>query len=383
MSELFEIKITEYKEFSKLPDPFLKQDGTRYENPDEWEEMRKNLYKPTIEFQYGKQPPCPEFLEVEPTYTPGKARGGNTYLIHSGTKEKPIRFRLKLFLPNTEEKCPVVIDGDGCFEYPYNREFLDKFLDNNIAFALFDRTEIAHDVQGEGRCKGAFYETYNDYNYGAFAAWAWGYSRVVDALEVIDKTDNSLITFTGHSRGGKTAMLAGALDERAAIVNPNETCAGACSCNRLFIKAIGEDGVERPSETAASLAKMFPFWMGEEFNEMAETPELLPFDSHFLKAMVAPRVLFVSEAGSDIWANPVGSWQTTKAAQEVYKFLGKEENLYWYFRNGTHYHAIEDVEKLVSVIKKVKYGEPLCDGFFKTPFKEPPLMYDWKNPLDK
>ena len=39
----------------------------------------------------------------------------------------------------------------------------------------------------------------------------------------------SCVTFTGHSRGGKTAALAGVLDERAAIVNPNETCAGSCA----------------------------------------------------------------------------------------------------------------------------------------------------------
>ncbi len=382
MSELFKIKITEYKEYGKLPDPFLKEDGTRFTHPSDWKEMRANLYKSAVEFQYGKQPPAPEYFDVEPTYVPGNSHS-NTYVIHAGTKEKSVRFRMKLFLPKSQEPCPVVIDGDGCFEYAYDKEFINVFRDNNIAFALFDRTEIAHDIQGEGRRKGAFYETYNDYNYGAFAAWAWGYSRVVDALEVIGKTDNSLITFTGHSRGGKTAMLAGVLDERAAIVNPNATCAGACSCNRLFIKAIGEDGVERPSETAADLVRSFPYWMGEEFNEMANIPEKLPFDSHFLKAMVAPRVLFVSEAGSDIWANPVGSWQTTKASQEVYKFLGCEENLYWYFRNGTHFHKIEDIKKLVSVIKKVKYAEPLCEGFFETPFDEPPLMYDWKNPYEE
>ena len=53
----------------------------------------------------------------------------------------------------------------------------------------------------------------------------------------------------------------------------------------------------------------------------------LPFDSHYLKAMVAPRVLFVSEAASDIMANPVGLWQTTMGAREVYKFLGAEDKL--------------------------------------------------------
>ncbi len=379
MSELFKINVTEYKTYGDLPNPFLKADGTEIKEKEEWDEQKKTLYKSVVELQYGKQPPKPEFVEVESTYLPGRGKA-NSYIIHTGTRAKPMQFRIKVFLPCRDGKCPVAIDGDGCFEYAHNKEFLNKFLDNGIAFVLFDRTEIAHDVPYEGRCQGAFYKTYNDYNYGAFAAWAWAYSRVVDALEKLDIVDTSCITFTGHSRGGKTAILAGVLDERAAIVNPNATCAGGCSCNRLFIKAIGEDGVERPSEMGADLVRTFPFWMGEEYNEAAKDPENLPFDSHYLKALVAPRVLLVTEAGSDIWANPVGSWQTTMGAKEVYKFLGCEENIHWCFRNGTHYHGIEDVEKLVSVIRHTAYGEPLCDGFSKTPFDQPELMFKWKAP---
>ncbi len=382
MSNLFKIKITEYKEYGKLPDPFLKPDGKRVEKRKEWKEQRAELYKSAVEFWFGKQPPAPEFVRVEPTYTPGMGKG-NSYIVHTGTRENPMQFRFKVFLPKSEEKCPVVIDGDGCFEYAYNKDFLNVFLKNEVAFVLFDRTEIAHDIRREGRCNGAFYKTYNDYNYGAISAWAWSYSRVLDALEKLDIVDTSLVAFTGHSRGGKTAMLAGALDERAVIVNPNATCAGACSCERLFIKAIGEDGVERASEMGSDLVKNFPFWMGAEYNKAANDPEKLPFDAHFLKALVAPRVLLVTEAASDIWANPVGSWQTTMAAKEVYKFLGVEDNIYWGYRNGTHFHEIEDVEKLVSVIKLVKDGSDLCDGFFETPFEEPPLMFDWRAPTTK
>ena len=52
----------------------------------------------------------------------------------------------------------------------------------------------------------------------------------------------------------------------------------------------------------------------------------------------------------DIWANPVGSWQTTMAAKEVYRFLDAEENLFWYFRPGTHYHDLNDIQMLVNII---------------------------------
>ena len=176
-------------------------------------------------------------------------------------------------------------------------------------------------------------------------------------------------------------MLAGALDERAAIVNPNEACAGGCSCYRLNIKAIVEDGVtERSSEPLSNIFHHFPLWLGSGMREYIGRENELPFDSHFLKALVAPRVLFVSEAASDIMANPVGSWQTTMGASEVYKLLGAEDALLWYFRSGTHYQTIEDISQLVNVIRHFKYGEKLNDKYFKAPFDGVEPAFDWHAP---
>ena len=74
---------------------------------------------------------------------------------------------------------------------------------------------------------------------------------------------------------------------------------------------------------------------------------------------------------------------TTQAVGEVYKLYGKEENLYWYFRRGDHFHKPEDLAMLVSVIKHQRDGEPLCEGFFSTPFEEPELIYKWRCPKVK
>ena len=108
--------------------------------------------------------------------------------------------------------------------------------------------------------------------------------------------------------------------------------------------------------------------------------ETLPFDTHFLKAMVAPRTLFISEGAGDFWSNPVGSYQTTRAAGEVFDFLGAGEHLYWYFRPGTHGHRVEDVEMLVNVIRHEKYGDPVDPRMFRRPFAEPEKAWDWKAP---
>ena len=371
------IKITKYDVLGKLPNPFLMSDGSFANTPEKWQIQRQELLKTAVELQYGQILPKPEVFKVEALYADSWAPN-QSYKITAGTKEKQVSFLMRVFMPKKQGKHPAIISGDLCFQYAFNEEYLKTFTDNNLYFVMFDRTELAHDIRTEGRGHGALYEVYPDYEFGAVMAWAWGYSRCVDALEIIGNADTDFIAFTGHSRGGKTAILAGALDERAKIVNPNEACAGGCGCYRIHMSAITEDGDEKCSETLNDIHGKFGFWFNEKLVDYRDCEQDLPFDSHYLKALIAPRTLFVSEAASDIWANPVGSWQTTMAAGEVYKMLGAEENLLWYYRKGYHYHKIEDVKMLVNIINNKRCGEELSDKFFKTPFKKPDLIFDWR-----
>ncbi|MBQ7700675.1 MAG: hypothetical protein IJT49_10100 [Clostridia bacterium] len=379
------LKITEYKLLGKLPDPFMLDCGRRISSPGEWEKRREEMYKTAIELQYGTMPPAPEFFELETLLDWSPACRG--YIIHAGTKQKQISFRMQILLPEKHDgKFPVIVDGDMCWMYYMDREFLNTALDKGVGWVLFDRTELAHDINTEGRRKGALYNVYPEYTFGALGAWAWGYSRCVDALEKLDiPVDMDFIAFTGHSRGGKTAALAGAIDKRARIVNPNETCAGACGCYRVHMRGEEEPGgiAESRSETLDDLMRSFGFWMGEGMEEYRKCEEKLPFDTHFLKAMTAPRTLFISEAAGDIWGNPVGSYQTTVAAKEVYDYLGVGDRLFWYYRRGVHGHRIEDVEMLVNVIRHEKYGDRIDKRMFRLPFKDPGKAYDWSAPEEK
>ena len=78
-------------------------------------------------------------------------------------------------------------------------------------------------------------------------------------------------------------------------------------------------------------------------------------------------------------------WQTTMAAKEVYRFLGAEDQLYWYFRRGYHFHTLEDAMHLVELMRRETKGirTPLNNRFFETPFEEPELIFDWKAPGKK
>lgn len=385
------LTLTKYEVYGKLPDLFTFEDGTRMTSPEEWESRRAEIYKQAVELQYGTMPPAPEVFEIEELYIGGKGHL-NTYRITAGTKQRTVSFIAKLFLPDwnapkLSDLPPVIVDGDLSFGYAFDKEFLDAALCQGVAWMLFDRTELAPDIQFRGRGIGALHEVYPDYTFGALGAWAWGYSRCVDALEKLGLTSPDCVAFSGHSRGGKTAALAGVLDTRAAIVNPNETCAGACSCYRLYLEGhyLGNDDPNRAlmlkrSERLCDLWANFDFWMGPDLGAYANRPQDLPFDAHSLKAMVAPRTLFISEAAGDLWGCPIGSWQTTMAAAEVYKYLGVPENLYWYFRPGIHAHTPLDVQMLVNIIKQKTVGAPADPKFFKTSFHEPELIFDWRAP---
>lgn len=359
------IKIVKAEKLGPLPELMTFEDGGKVVTPEDWEKRREEIYRTAVELQYGEIPPEPEFLEVERFCDGGD---GGTYRIKTGRRSAPVYIDFTVYMPKGVENPAVAVDGDACWRYFCSPGFVDVFNKNGVALVMFNRTELAHDVSAERPfAKGQLYDAYPDYSFGDIGAWSWGFSRVVDALEKIGGVDLGTLAFTGHSRGGKTAMLAGVRDKRAAIVNPNETNCGACGCYRVHTTAITEDGGERRSETLADMTANFPSWLGPKMKDYAEREQDLPFDCHFLKALVSPRTLLIGEAASDIWTNPVGCVLTDKAAQEAFDRFGGD--FLWYFRRGWHSHTIFDARQLVAVMRHKKYGDGLdLSGYFRTPF---------------
>lgn len=366
------IQIQKNEVLGKLPNLFEMQDGSKVETPEQWKKRRKELYQTAVELQYGKMPPEPEFLEVEPLDENFAIRN---YRIVTGTRQTPTAFTMRVIGPKKPGVFPAIVDGDLCWGYVFDKEFINAVIEQDVLLVMFNRTEIVPDRK-DCRNHGQLYRTYPDGTFSALAAWAWGYARCVDALEKLGIADMNYIAFSGHSRGGKTALLAGVLDERAAIVNPNDAGAGGAGCYRVHMEAITEAGERTRSEQLSDLIKNFPFWFSKEMQAYTEKEEELPFDEHYLKALVAPRMLLETEAASDIWANPVGSVQTCMAAKEVYKLLGAEEKIRLYYRKGEHAHKVEDMALLVRVLKQMQEGKPYEEGSFKLPFVMPEPIYD-------
>ena len=371
------IRIDSYEVLGQLPDLFTMEDGTKVKTLEQWQQRRQELYKSAVGLQFGEVPPEPEFLDVEPL---DSGTNIQSFRITTGTKACPLSFVMRVIRPEKPGVYPAIVDGDLCWRYAFDKEFIDAAISQNVMLVLFNRTELAPD-RADNWKQGPIYKTYPELTFGTVAAWAWGYSRCVDALEKLGIADMNNIAFSGHSRGGKVTLLAGLLDQRAAIVNPNNSGAGGAGCYRVHISATKENGNAHRSETLKDLLRgSIGFWFHPDMHGYTECEEKLPFDQHYLKALVAPRILMQTEAASDIWANGVGTWQTAMAAREAYRFLGAEENILLYFRKGDHCHMPNDVALLAKVMNQRISGQPFEEGSFKTPFHKPELIFDWRSP---
>jgi len=369
------MKITSYEVLGKLPDLFTFENGEKVRTVGDWETRRRELYKTAVEMQYGQILPPPELLELDPLCVPNVPGRMNIWRVTSGTKEKPVSFTIYAHKPAGDGPYPVVIDGDLCYGCMQNPEIAKKFTDRGIMLVAFNRCEIVPDIRNPKRT-GNLYETYADYQFGALMAWAWGFIRTLDALIKLGYADLSCVAYTGLSRGGKTALLAGVLDERATIINPEGSGCGGSGCYHIHMKGLEEDGTERRSETLKDILGNFPDWFSTEMKAYEDDEASLPFDEHYLKALLAPRVYFDSQALSDMWAGPVNTYMTAAAAREVWKIYGKEENVLWYWRNGTHDHLPEDFDMLIEVIERERHGTPLSEKFGKLPFEEPEPIFE-------
>lgn len=347
-----------------LPDVMVMNNGKRVTTEEEWALRRKEIKDLLLHYEYGHMPPAPKNLAAEELYSKTIYKGAATeklIQLSMGTNHS-LRIQLFLRIPKGKAPFPVILSGDQ--EWIGWEDIVEPYkmaVDRGYIFAEFNREDLAPDEDIRGPAQ----EQYPDYDWSVLAVWAWEYMRCVDYLVTQDFVDPKCIAVTGWSRGGKTALLAAALDERITVCNPNGSGCGGAACLRYR---------GCTSEAIRDITAAYPFWFNPNFRTFANQETRLPSDQHFLKALVAPRGLISTDGLDDYWANPWGVQWTQEAAQPVFDLLGAGQNNAIHYRPGTHAHAPEDWATLFDFCDHTIYGKMVKRDFYMHPFAIPPAI---------
>ena len=312
---------------AKLPDPFMGLDGKRISTKDEWKCRREEIGAMLEKLMFGQKPRNPE--KVEGSYSGGKLT------IKVTDKGKSGSFSVNISNAGTKDKPKPALIGfgggmmGGCGSLGNATNGLD------IAMITFNPDNVAPESGG-----GMFFNIYggNTNNYGTIIAWAWGVSRIIDALEKTPEAgiDVHHLAMTGCSRWGKGTLAVGAFDERIALTIPQESGSGGASLWRVGAQVNKQKGKQfvQGLNSAGSEGK----WMISSFKNYDGRENTLPFDQHMLVSMVAPRPLLIIDNAGQEWLGEVPSNYCGQASLETYKALGVTEN-YTYSQEGGHGHC--------------------------------------------
>ena len=187
----------------------------------------------------------------------------------------------------------------------------EKIISRGFGVATIYYCDIYPDLEKTDGAPQSVYSIFKEPMNGAIAAWSWGLSRALDALETVPQADAKRAVAVGHSRLGKTALHAAAFDGRfAGAVSNDSGCMGAALSRRQF------------GETVEAITRQFPFWFSPDLNKWAGREDEMPADQHQMLALVAPRPLYVASASEDLWADPRGEFLSLAEASKVYALFG-------------------------------------------------------------
>lgn len=338
-----------------LPDPLVMGNGARVGTAADWTKRRAEVLSLLETQMFGRAPGRPQQIRFEADSVDQAALGGvatrKVVSIHVAGK----RLALLLYLPaKAAGRVPVFVGlGFGpnqtvnsdpgiplagswgqnketkAIELQPGRESsrgsaasrwqVETILARGYGLATIYYGDIEPDIDGAMKqgVRAAYLKSGQqapgDGEWGAIAAWAWGLSRAADYLERDPGVDAARLAVVGHSRLGKTALWAGAMDTRFGLVISNDSGEGGAAISR-----------RRFGETVADLNTRFPHWFCGNYHRYSGREDEMPFDSHMLLALIAPRPLYVASAEDDQWADPKGEFLGAVSASRIYELLGRK-----------------------------------------------------------
>ena len=280
----------------------------------------------------------------------------NVVTAHCKIDGKEFSFPFQATIPKDNKKHPFFIHANFRPDNPDKYQPTEEIIDNGFAIFSFNYEDVTTD-DGDmtNGLSGILYEDgkRGATDAGKIAMWAWAVQRVLDYAETIpEKLDLTRATVCGHSRLGKTALLAAATDERFAFAYSNDS---GCSGAAITRGKVGEH--------VRQIYRTFPFWFCENYGKYVDNEENMPHDQHYLIASIAPRRVLVGSATEDSWADPLAEQLGCAAASDAFKIgfsapdrpaepdeMFLEGDVGYHLRTGMHYFGREDWARLIKFI---------------------------------
>ncbi len=317
-----------------LNDPFVWSDESgRSTDFSDWIHRRAEIKAEIEHYEIGEKPARPDTITA--TYSAGTPGTLRVYVTANGYT---LTLTSQVYLPAGSGPFPAVIGMNS------NNGSVPStvFTNRNIARIRFNANNVT--TYGNPQPTNPYYQLYphlNPSNTGQYSAWAWGVSRLIDGLELLQNVlpiDLEHIAVTGCSYAGKMALFAGAFDERVALTIAQESGGGGAPAWRVS-ETLGN--VETIGNTDYN-------WFRDDLRQFIPLPAKLPYDHHELMAMVAPRALLVTGNTDYEWlANP-SCYASARATQRIYENFGIGDRFGFYI-DGGHFHCAIPSSQLPSV----------------------------------
>lgn len=334
-----------------LPDPLVWSDGSgRVTKFSQWEKRRNEIMAELQHYEVGVKPVTSKDCvsaeivkyreksqeEIDAYYSRFPAgfprmpleTDVDTLVVTVTVNGESLKIHCPLIMPEGDGPFPAII-GISSAAGSLPREI---FSSRNIAMVGFPFAEVmAHQQNRGSEPINALYPEYVEM--GAYAAWPWGVSRVIDALEILGPEvtgiDTSHLAISGCSFAGKMALWAGAFDERIRLTIAQEPGGGGAAAWRV-------------SETLGyveTLGRTDYHWFKESMRQFSEeNTARLPMDHHELCALVFPRALLVFGNTDYEWLADEAGYVSCQAARKVWEYFGVEDRMGFSIQGG-HGHC--------------------------------------------
>jgi hypothetical protein len=309
-----------------LPDPFAWGDGSgRSTAFSDWSHHRAEFKAYIENYEIGPKPAV-DASQLTASYS------GNTLTINITANGQSMTMTCAVSIPSgATPPYPVCIGMNSS----YGSITSSLFTSRGIVGITFSHNQVT--TYNSPSNSDPFYRLYpslNIDNTGQYVAWAWGVSRIIDALYKVQSTlnvDLSHIAVTGCSYAGKMALFSGALDERVALTIAQESGGGGATSWR-YSKTL-------PDGTVEGLAQTSHQWFKESmFDFGGANVSKLPDDHHMLMAMCAPRALLATGNTDYTWLSNHSCYVCSRAVQQIYSTLGISDR-FGFIVDGGHSHC--------------------------------------------